>query len=90
MPLIKIRLTDLTYWLAIIGADIFIYLILLTLQMDYDDNYDSSKGDYWSLASMTKFQVFFYCLLQFWNILNLAALTWIIRKIYRHYKQEAT
>ncbi len=48
----KIRLVDIVYWLAIIGANIFVYIVLGILQMDYDDNYDSSKGEYWSLASM--------------------------------------
>jgi len=48
----RIRFVDIIYWIAIIGADIFVYLILGVLQMDYDDNYDSSKGEYWSSASM--------------------------------------
>lgn len=56
----KIRFVDIIYWLAIIGADIFVYMILGVLQMDYDDNYDSSKGEYWRLASMNKWQLFFY------------------------------
>ena len=59
----KIRFVDIIYWLAIIGADIFVYMILGVLQMDYEDNYDSSKGEYWSLASMNKWQLFFYFLL---------------------------
>ena len=82
----KIRFVDIIYWLAIIGADIFVYLILGVLQMDYDDNYDSSKGEYWSLASMNKWQLFFYFLLQFWNLLNIIGLIFIGRKIYKRIK----
>jgi len=82
----KIRFVDIIYWLAIIGADIFVYMILGVLQMDYDDNYDSSKGEYWSLASMNKWQLFFYFLLQFWNLLNIIGLIFIGRKIYKRIK----
>lgn len=82
----KIRFVDIIYWFAIIGADIFVYMILGVLQMDYDDNYDSSKGEYWSLASMTKWQLLFYFLLQLWNIINIIGLIFIGRKIYKQIK----
>jgi len=85
----KIRFIDIVYWLAIIGADIFIYMILGVLQMDYDDNYDSSKGEYWSLESMNKTQLIFYLLLQLWNILNIIGLIFIGRKIYKRIKYGA-
>lgn len=82
----KIRFVDIIYWLSIIGVDIFIYMILGVFQMDYDDNYDSSKGEYWSFASMSKWQLFFYFLLQFWNILNLFGIIFIGQKIYKRIK----
>ncbi|MEN5380650.1 hypothetical protein [Sphingobacterium kitahiroshimense] len=82
----KIRFVDIIYWLAIIGADIFIYMILGLLQMDYDDTYDSSKGEYWSLASMNTTQLMFYCALQLWNIINVIGLIFIGRKIYKRIK----
>lgn len=79
----KIQVAGILCWLVIIGADIFIYLILGILQMDYDDSYNSSKGEYWSLESMNTRQLFFYFLLQFWNILNLIGLVFIGWKIYK-------
>ncbi len=82
----KIRLIDIIYWIAIIGADIFVYIILGVLQIDYDDNYDSSKGEYWSLKSMNNWQLFFYLLLQLWNILNIIGIIFIGRKIYKRIK----
>lgn len=82
----KIRFIDIIYLLAIIGADIFVYIVLGVLLMDYDDNYDSSKGEYWSLASMNTRQLFFYFALQFWNIANLIGLIVIGRKIYKRIK----
>lgn len=83
---LKIRLVDIVYWLAIIGADIFVYMILGVLQMDYDDNYDSSKGKYWSLGSMNKLQLLFYFLLQLWNLLNILGIIYVGRKIYKRIK----
>ncbi len=82
----KIRFVDIIYWLAIIGADIFVYIVLGILLMDYDDNYDSSKGEYWSLSSMNKWQLIFYFLLQLWNIINIIGLIFIGRKIYKRIK----
>jgi hypothetical protein len=86
MDKLKIRFIDIIYWLAIIGADIFVYMILGVLQMDYDDNYDSSKGEYWSLESMNKLQLIFYFLLQLWNLLNILGIIYIGRKIYKQIK----
>lgn len=82
----KIRFIDLISWIAIIGTDIFIYIVLGVLQMDYDDNYDSSKGEFWSLVSMNKRQLIFYFLLHLWNILNIIGLIFIGRKIYKRIK----
>ena len=81
----KIRFIDIFYWVAILGADIFIYIILGILQMDYDDNYISSKGKYGSLESMNQLQLVFYFLLQFWNVINLIGLIFIARKIYKQF-----
>lgn len=86
MEKIKIRFVDVIFWLAILGTDIFIYIILGILQMDYDDTYDSSKGAYWSLASMNTQQIFFYFALQIWHILNITGLIFIGRKMYKRIK----
>jgi hypothetical protein len=86
MDKLKIRFIYIIYWLVIIGADIFVYIILGVLQMDYDDNYNSSKGEYWSLESMNKLQLVFYFLLQLWNLLNILGILYIGRKIYKQIK----
>lgn len=52
MAKFKIRFVDIVYGVAIIGADLFVFILLGLLPMGYDDSYDSSKGEYWSLASM--------------------------------------
>ncbi|WP_374172961.1 hypothetical protein [Flavobacterium tructae] len=74
----KTRYLSFIYWIAIIGTDIFAYIILGVLQMDYEDNYTTSKGEYWSLASMTQQQLFFYISLQLWNILNIIGIIFIV------------
>ncbi len=82
----KVYFKKVIYWVAVIIADIFIYMILGVLQMDYDDNYDSSKGEYWSLVSMNNQQLIFYFALQLWNILNILGLIFIGRNIYKRTK----
>jgi hypothetical protein len=82
----KIRFLDIIYWLAIIGADIFVFIILGLLLMGYDDSYDSSKGEYWSLASMNSTEKIIYICYNSWIILNIIGLAYIGRKIYRRQK----
>jgi hypothetical protein len=86
MAKIKIRFIHVVYCLAIILADVFIYLVLGLLQMDYDDSYDSSKGEYWSLASMNNRQLIYYFALHLWNILNILGLILMLRKLYKRIK----
>ena len=83
MAKIKIRFIHVIYCLAIMLADVFIYMVLGLLQMDYDDSYDSSKGEYWSLASMNNRQLIYYFALQLWNILNILGLIILARKLYK-------
>ena len=82
----KIRFVDTVYCLAIIGADLFVYIILGLLLMGYDDNYDSSKGEYWSLESMNSTEKLIYFALQVWNILNLIGVFFIGHRLYKRIK----
>ena len=79
----KIRFVDVVYGIAIIGADLFVFIILGLLLMGYDDSYDSSKGEYWSLASMNLTEKIIYICYNAWIILNIIGLVYIGRKIYR-------
>ena len=78
----RIRLTDIIYWLALLGADLFIYLVLGVLQMEYEDHWDKSKGVSGSFASMNRLQITYYVALQIWNMLNLIGLLYVGYKIY--------
>ena len=86
----KIRFVDVVYGIAIIGADLFVFIILGLLLMGYDDSYDSSKGEYWSLASMNLTEKLIYICYNAWIILNIIGLVYIGRKIYRKTKKNAT
>jgi hypothetical protein len=82
----KIRFVDIIYWLAIIGADLFVYIVLGLLLMGYDDNYDSSKGEYWSLASMNSTEKIIYFALQTWNVINIIGVIYIGHRLYKRTK----
>lgn len=57
-------------WTIILIFDFSIFMILSVLLMDYDDFYDESKGEYWSLGSMTNCQKVIYILHNLWLLLN--------------------
>lgn len=83
----KIRFVDVVYGIAIIGADLFVFIIIGLALMGYDDSYDSSKGEYWSLASMNLTEKIIYICYNAWIILNIIGLVYIGRKIYRKTKK---
>jgi hypothetical protein len=82
----KIRFVDVIYWLAIIGADLFVYIVLGLLLMGYDDNYYSSKGEYWSFASMNSTEKIIYFALQTWNVINIIGVIYIGHRLYKRTK----
>ncbi len=53
--------------------------------MGYDDNWNSSKGEYWSLASMNNTEKTIYIVLQIWNIINILSLLFFGRRLYKRY-----
>ena len=82
----KIRMFNISYWLVLIGADLVIFFILGLLLMSYDDNYDSSKGEYWSLSSMNTTEKVIYLCYITWIVLNIIGVIFIGRKIYKRIK----
>jgi hypothetical protein len=83
MVKIKIGIKQVLIWLAIIAVDIFVFIILGLLLMNYDDFYDSSKGEYWSLESMNPTEKVIYICYNVWVVLNIIGLLYIGYKIYR-------
>jgi len=74
-------LKNVVIGLAIILLDLAVYIFLGLLLMNYDDFYDESKGEYWSLDSMTFWQKFNYIALHIWHLVNALFLAYIIYRI---------
>ena len=75
---------------GIVLTDLFVYFVIATLMMGYDDTYNESKGEYWSLASMTTYEQVIYIGMQVWNVLNIFAIGYIIFRLTRKNKKRAT
>ncbi|NJB84170.1 putative oligopeptide transporter (OPT) family protein [Wenyingzhuangia aestuarii] len=58
-----------------------IYVAFGLLLMIYDDSYQESKGEYWSLSSMTFQEKIIYLSFQFWNIVNIIIIVYLVYKI---------
>lgn len=70
------------FGIIIIVVDLLVYILLGLLLMNYDDFYDESKGEYWSLASMTTSQKITYICYNLWIFLNIALVVYIfVRRI---------
>lgn len=79
----QIVIKNILIWLAIIAVDIFVFIALGLLLMNYDDFYESSKGEYWSLASMNSTEKVIYICYNAWIVLNIIGLLYIGQRIYR-------
>lgn len=90
MAKLKIRFIDFIYGITIIVIDLFVFILLGVLLMGYDDNYDSSEGEYWSFASMNTSEKTIYICYNSWIILNIIGLAYICWKIYVRTKKNAT
>lgn len=80
------RFIDFVYLFAIILFDVAVYIILGLFLMGYDDTYDSSKGEYWSFASMDNQEKVFYIAINVWNVLNIAGVAYLVYRIFRRVK----
>lgn len=78
------------YWIALIVADVFIYVFLGLCLMSYDDNYDASKGEYWSWKSMSTFDRYAYVALNLWHVVNVIIVVYVGYKIYKQLTMRTT
>lgn len=69
---------------GLIIFDLGIYIFLGLMMMGYDDFYDESKGEYWSLASMTFWQKVNYISLNLWSFLNIILIGYLIYRIVKN------
>lgn len=75
--------------LAIIILDFAIYFVLALLLMNYDDFYDESKGEYWSLESMDFWQKANYIGLNIWHLINLIVIGYVIYRVIKTIRKNA-
>ena len=83
MPRSKLHFSTILYWVALAGAYLFVFLILSLLQMDYDDNYDPSKGAYGAWSSMNIWQKVYYLLYIGWMLVGIVSLVVVAGSVYR-------
>ncbi len=75
---------------TLILFDLAVYLTLSLLLMGYDDFYTESKGEYWSLASMTFSEKIIYIGLNIWNAINLIALAYLTFRVIKWFVVKIT
>ena len=90
MSKFNIRSIDVVYWIAVVMADIFVYVVLGLLLMSYDDNYNVSKGEYWSWKSMNTFDRYVYVVLNLCHVVNVALTVFVAYRIYTRLKMRTT
>lgn len=73
---------------GIIILDLAIYFVLALSLMNYEDFYDESKGEYWSLKSMTLWQKVNYIGFSIWQIINLITIAYVIFQILKRNKKK--
>ena len=75
-------------WVVVIIFDLAVYLVMGMLLMNYDDFYDESEGEYWSLSSMTMSEKATYIGLNVWHVVNLMVVGYIIFRVVRKFKTD--
>jgi hypothetical protein len=83
---LKTKLKYIFIGLIIILLDLMVYLYLFAQLVQYDDNYNESKGKYWGPESMTGPERFASVGFSVWNIINLLLIVFIIFKLIKKRK----
>lgn len=73
---------------AAIVFDLAVYIVLGLLLMNYDDFYDESEGEYWSLSNMTMTEKATYIGLNVWQLVNFIALGYVIYRIVKRFTKK--
>ena len=66
---------------GLILFDLAVYIFFGLMLMNYDDFYDKSKGEYWSLESMALEQKANYIGLNIWHMINLLVIGYLIYRV---------
>lgn len=77
----QLTLKRIVFGISLILFDITIYIFFGLLLMNYDDFYEKSKGEHWCLESMSTVDRLISLGLQFWNLINIAFIIYVIFRI---------
>ncbi|MGV9011854.1 MAG: hypothetical protein ACOH13_04600 [Flavobacteriales bacterium] len=69
----------------VIVIDLAVYLYLGLLLMSYEDFYDGSRGGIWKPESMDRIDLAAYYGFIAWNVLNLAAVSYLAFRLIKRY-----
>jgi hypothetical protein len=86
MSRFTVRPIRIVAFIALVLADLFVYLVLSLFFMGYEDFYDQSKGTWMSLQSMTTKEKVIYLAIDFWYIANIALIIWTCYRVYKSFK----
>lgn len=70
-------------YISIVVIDLLIYLVLNFGLVNYEDSFDGSKGEFYSLASMETSEKISYLSLILWYIINSILLCIILFKLWK-------
>jgi len=76
--------------LTILLIDFFLYIFIGLMLLNYEDFYDTTKGEYWSWKSMDSFDRIVYIFWYIWWILNITGILYLAFRIYQFFKQRKT
>ncbi len=83
----KFKISNIIFFIALVLADIVIFIILGMLFMGYEDFYEESEGPWMSLQSMTPKEKVVYFAIDFWYIVNIFIIIWLFYKAIIWYKK---
>ncbi len=75
--------------IVIILFDLAVYIFFVMMLMSYDDLYDESKGEYWSLESMTSWQKASSIGINIWHVINLTVIGYVIFRVIKTIRKNA-
>jgi len=83
----RFKKLNIFFYIAIILADLLVYIFLGTLFMGYEDFYDESEGPWMSLQSMTTREKVIYFAIDIWYIVNILLILWLTYRAIKWYRQ---
>lgn len=74
--------------LLIVFIDLIVYIFLGLVILGYEDFYDESKGEYWSLKSMTIGQKAAYIGWYIWYVINIVFILYILMIFFKQIRNK--